>query len=368
MKKSYVVPILLLAILVAWVTGCERKVEVQDDSTSQLNGCFTCHNDDGKLNQAQGEWAHSVHASGTSVDYTNRGGGSDCTRCHNQEGFIEFVETGSVSAPYDVVSAIGCFTCHDPHNRGNMSLRTQSAVTLANGTVFDHGKGNLCVKCHQARASVTDITVANFQVTSSRFGPHHGPQGDMIQGTNLFTNFPGYVYATSTHSTAISDACAGCHMGNVQTHSGYGVGGHSFNMEDEEGNSQVAFCTPCHASATSKLDFTANADYDGDSTIEGYQTEVDGLLEELRALLVAQGILNNSTGLAIPQTFADGRKAGAYWNYNTIEEDRSRGIHNYKYIVSVLKASIDYLEANPTPTSQAMLEPGALEARTIQEN
>jgi hypothetical protein len=294
------------------------------------------------------------------VDYTNRGGGNDCTRCHNQEGFIEFLETGSVSAPYDVVSAIGCFTCHDPHESGNMTLRTVDPVILATGVTFDHGKGNLCVHCHQARATMTVITDTNFIISNSRFGPHHGPQGDMIQGTNLYTNFPGYVYTTSTHRDAVRDACAGCHMGNVLTHDGYAIGGHSFNMEDEEtGANMAGYCTPCHASATTTLNFAANADYDTDGTVEGYQSEVDGLLEDLKALLVGQGLLNGTTNLAIPQTYADGRKAGALWNYITVEEDRSHGVHNYKYIVSALKASIEYLEAHPNPTSQAYLEPTA---------
>lgn len=358
MKKSYLIPILLMAALFALVTGCERKVTVQDDGTgTQLAACFTCHNDDGRINQAQGEWANSIHASGTSIDYTNRGDGNDCTRCHDQEGFIDFLNTGSVNAPYDVVSAIGCFTCHDPHNRGDMSLRTEDPVTLANGTVFNHGKGNLCVHCHEARSSVSVITLTNYTVTSSRFGPHHGPQGDMIEGTNLFTDFPSFTAGQSTHKNAVRDACAGCHMGNVQSHGGYTVGGHSFNMEDEEGNSQVAFCTPCHATATSKLDFTADQDYDGDGLIEGYQTEVEGLLDTLRVLLIDQGILNGSTGLAKTGTYADGRIVGCYWNYNAVEEDRSLGVHNYKYIVSVLQASIEYLESHPPASTQAVVLP-----------
>lgn len=349
MKLSFGIPIVTLAAFVAWTAGCERTVTTEGSSQTgaDANSCFTCHNGDGRLEQAEGEWDNSIHASGNNIDYTNRGGGSDCTRCHDHQGFVDFLETGAINAPYDVVSAIHCHTCHSPHETGNFELRTTAPFVLANNATFDHGKGNLCVNCHHARASETAITTTNFQITNSRFGPHHGPQGDMIQGTNMYTRFPGYVYATSTHANAVRDACAGCHMGNEQTHDGYKVGGHSFNMVDEEtGSNLVRFCTPCHATATSTYDFTANQDYDGDTVIEGYQTELDGLAATLRALLVGEGLLNNSTGLAIVQTVADGHKAGALWNYVTYTEDQSRGIHNFKYISSVLKASIAYLEAN----------------------
>lgn len=349
MKLSFGIPILALAGFVAWTAGCERTVTVEGDSLtgSDLNSCFTCHNGDGQLEQAEGEWENSIHASGSNIDYTNRGGGSDCTRCHDHQGFIDFLATGVVNAPYDVVSAIHCHTCHAPHERGDLSLRIETPTTLANGATFDHGKGNLCTKCHQGRSSEAVITTTNYAITSSRFGPHHGPQGEMIQGTNLYQRFPGYVYATSTHANVVRDACAGCHMGNVETHDGYAIGGHSFNMvDDETGSNLVKFCTPCHATATSTYDFTANADYDGDGLTEGYQTEMEGMLEELRALLVGEGLLNGSSGLAIVQTVADGHKAGALWNYIAVMEDQSRGIHNFKYATSAIQASIAYLEAN----------------------
>lgn len=348
MKRSIVASLMIVA-LIGVIAGCERKVVVENADDGGSSNCFTCHTESNTaFLQAQGEWANSVHASGSNVDYTNRGGGSDCTRCHNHAGFIEFLTTGSLSAPYDQVSAIHCFTCHAPHETGTMDLRTVAAYTLDNLVSFDHGKGNLCVNCHHSRGSGTTFA-DGYVITSSRFGPHHGPQGDMIQGTNGYQGFPGYTLQTSTHSTVVRDACAGCHMGSATSHDGYAIGGHSWNMvDDETGSNIVGYCTPCHAGATSTTgyNFIAPADYDGDAAIEGYQSEFEGLLARLKAELVTDGLINNATDGSIPQTVADRHKVGALWNYKFAEEDQSRGIHNFKYIKSLMEASIAYLQAN----------------------
>lgn len=342
--------LLSLALLALVVVGCEREitgdVELADISSE---GCFDCHN--GQLDQAQGEWANSIHASGNNVDYTNRGG-SDCTRCHDQQGFISFLATGELpDEAFSTVSAIGCFTCHNPHETGGFDLRTSAAYTLEGGDVFDHGKANLCVNCHHSRLAASSIT-AN-QATSRYWGSHHGPQGDLINGSNGY-EFPGlgYTFPSSPHAGQVRDACVGCHMGNVRTHDGYDIGGHSWNMvslTDEE-VTLVGVCADgsCHPGVTS-FDFTADEDYDGDGTTEGYQTEIEGLLEDLATLLTAQGVL--SGGSPTTGTIADQNLAGAVWNYVMVEEDRSHGVHNFNYIRSLLEASIDYVEGLPLATN-----------------
>jgi hypothetical protein len=320
-------PLCLLLLLGA--VGCEREViqKVQDDDA--LTSCFTCHGSDGRLAQARGEWENSVHASGNSIDYPNRPG-TDCTKCHNHQGFLEFLATGGVSAPYNQVSSIHCFTCHNPHETGNFSLRAAEPVTLIDGSVFDHGNANLCANCHQSRLSVAAV-VAGVQVTN-RWGPHHGPQGDLINGTNGY-EYDGETYGNTAHASVIDDACAGCHMGNAQTHNGYGVGGHSFNMVDDDGNNLVAICKTCHSSATSY-------------NYEGIQTTVDSLVEHLAELLVDEGVLSGS-GSPLSVTIANEGVAGALFNFLMVEEDRSRGVHNPAYITDLLETSIEYLEGLP---------------------
>ncbi len=347
------VTILLLAMLLLVVyAGCERKV-TETIIVEQDSDCFQCHGDDGFLLQAKGEWQRSVHASATNSDYANRGGGSDCSRCHNHQGFLEIISTGELTAPYDSVSAIHCFTCHMPHARGDLSLRTVAAVTMADGSTFDHGKANLCANCHQSRVSPA-VLVDGFEVTSKYWGPHHGPQGEMINGTGGFEydNYTGS-YASTPHASVVEDACAGCHMGQQNIHMGYDVGGHSFNMEDDEGNQLTGFCANCHSETGERgatYDFIrANGpvDYDGNGEIEGYQTELNGMLGNLAELLVTEGVLDG-TNHAVPGTIADANVAGALFNFLIVLEDRSKGIHNFKYMHALLESSTQFLEGDFT--------------------
>lgn len=340
MRNLFVLGLLLLALL-ALTVGCDREINNYSESGSydfaSDEDCMACHGSEGYLLQAKGEWANSIHASGNTVDYTNRGG-SDCTQCHNHQGFLEYLATGAVSAPYNSVSAIHCFTCHAPHERGDMSLRTVEPVTLANGVVFDYNEGNLCAACHHSRVDVGTIG-DDFNITSTHWGPHHGPQGDLLAGTGGY-EFSGYDYGNSGHAVAASKACATCHMGNPSQHSGYGVGGHSFNIQDEEGNSISAVCSGCHNDAN-KIDFTADEDYDNNGEIEGYQTELVGLADSLAVLLTNAGLLAN--GSPKTGTYADGDMVGALYNYILFEEDRSEGIHNFRYIQGLLQSSIEFL-------------------------
>ncbi|UCC78920.1 MAG: hypothetical protein JSW64_11635 [Candidatus Zixiibacteriota bacterium] len=343
MKKTTITLMIFVSAAFLIFIGCERKVIIENSEVSLTGDCFSCHGEDGLLLAAQGEWLNSVHASGTSVDYTNRGG-SDCSKCHSHQGFLEFLETGEVSPPYDQVSAIHCFTCHAPHETGTLELRADEPVELQNGEIFDYGKGNLCVHCHYSRFDVRTIT-DNYEQTSSRFGAHHGPQGDLIAGTGGY-EIDGYSYRNSGHATAVRDACAGCHMGQPERiHDGYKIGGHSFNMVDEDTGSDLSvLCQACH-SDIDDYDYTADADHDYDGEIEGYQTEVDGLLDSLAILLIAEGVLDSTNHRPIEDiTIADGNVMGALHNYGIVEEDRSHGIHNYKYIVDLLQSSVDYLD------------------------
>lgn len=340
MRHKVLLAISLLAILMIAGVGCERKIINNDNNESQasLNSCFTCHGEDGYILQAQGEYQNSVHASGANVDYTNRGDGDDCTRCHDHQGFVDFVSTGELNGPYSPVAAIHCFTCHAPHTRGNLTLRTDDPYVMESGVTFDVGEANLCANCHHARLSVSVIT-ANTQVYNY-WGPHHGPQGDLLIASNGYEySGLGYDYNNTGHGTG-HDGCIMCHMSNPETHAGYMVGGHSWNMVDPEDTTitLVETCAQdgCHITAES---------YDYDDI----QTDVEDMLGQLHDLLVDAGHLNASSGLpeGTPQnkhTIADEGEAGALWNYLLVHEDRSEGVHNPFYIRDLLASSIEYME------------------------
>jgi hypothetical protein len=331
MRGLRVLVLLLSLTLLLGFAACERKVVQQGEESQEFAACFTCHGDDGRIDQARGEWQNSAHASGNYIDDTNR---STCVKCHDHQGFLDFQATGATNAPYDVMSAIGCFTCHDPHENGNFTLRVDGAVTFLGGATFDHGAGNLCANCHQSRTSVTSFASADSVVISTRFGPHHGPQGNLLIGTNGY-EFEGQEYGNTNHAGAVPGSCTGCHMGNVEAANGYGIGGHSFNMADAEGNNLSGVCAnaDCHGEDATSFDY------------DGIQTEVDSMMTVLRGLLVDAGAWNDEDDAPVAQTLYDIDLAGAIFNYVSIKEDRSLGVHNPAYIRQLLETSIAYVES-----------------------
>ena len=341
------VPALLLllaaAMLIAAITGCERKVEgtvaVEESVSDQ---CFNCHN--GQVNAQQGEWANSVHASGYLVDYTSRGYGG-CVNCHNQDGFVEFLESGT-SIGSGNATAIGCFACHDPHDNGNFNLRTTAAVTLVDATVFDKGTGNICANCHHSR-SESEIDPDSSFVVPGHWGPHHGPQSDVYMQAVGFEGFVGWTDTTLWRHNNITNACTDCHMQWAEEKAGYDIGGHTFNMEDESGHNLaegVCAATPCHGSGVEDYeDILAKADHDNNGATEAFMLEIEGMLDSLGALLQAKGVLDIDFEATEDDTIADGRLAGAAWNYMLIREDGSHGVHSPEYAFQLLDWSWQYV-------------------------
>jgi cytochrome c551/c552 len=239
-------------------------------------------------------------------------------------------------------TVIHCFTCHSPHSSGDFGLRWTDNVELQNGTVFDLGAGNLCAACHQSRRDVSTYvgTVGTDPVTisSTHWGPHHGPQSDMLVGSNGY-EYAGYAYNQSSHRAAVEDGCVGCHQKGATSNNV--VGGHTWNMRglirdlggDTEEILNTGACLPCH-------------DVD-DFDVGGTQTDIVGLAEELESLVEAAGLWEDGHPMAGVSTSVD--SAGAVWNLLMVEEDRSMGVHNPKYAEALLESAIQFLEPGPDP-------------------
>lgn len=333
-------------------------------STILPKACVDCHGSETKypVRGVRSEYLTSGHRTLGNASYANA---DDCQGCHTNEGFVQRVRTGKVDTKKFVSnpSEIGCFTCHAPHDKGDFSLRTAVKVTLANGVAFDKGKGNLCASCHQARRMPKDEVRARNIPTDS-WGAHHGPQADMLAGTNAY-EFPGKKYASSVHTALPNATCTTCHMALPAGRYSLSpsVGGHSFRIAGEvheEPKLNTAGCTTsgCHGEmkqvrGTHYFDKKAPADYDGDGKIESAQEEVQGLLEKF--------INNKGTGLL--QTMKDApydakgkfvnsktqyplEVVAALYNYKFVSEDRSKGVHNLTYAVELLMDSLKSLDKN----------------------
>ena len=302
--------------------------------------CNQCHDD--ATHHAYGtEWLNSGHAiTPTSPSGPGR---ESCIGCHTSLGFIARVDgvTNNLDTTY---VPINCQTCHEPHgdttptNNPHM-IRTLASVTFQDGsTVTNAGEGLLCMQCHQARVQASTYA-SNPANASSHYGPHHGPQGDMLEGVNGYEY--GQAIPSSAHATAVTNTCVTCHM---QTLSGSDpslllAGGHTFKVSSTNGD-LVAACQQCHGSSVTSFDI-ALKDYDGDGVVEGVQTEVQHLLNKLSTLLPnASGVIDGQVKTVVTAKTWTPLQMEAAYNWQFVSDDGSMGIHNTAYTVGLLKASI----------------------------
>jgi len=310
---------------------------------SGSGACNSCH--DAPTHHVKGtEWYNSMHA----VTTTDPAGNATCVGCHTQNGFIARM---AGKTPTDLsYGAIGCQTCHEPHGQTTPAndshiIRNMAPVTLADGTqVSNAGEGALCIQCHQARVKAS--TYANSTAGSAHFGPHEGPQADMLEGTNGYTY--GQVIPSSAHAFVTQNACVECHMQATATTDAafLNAGGHTFKTDFTPAGSTtpvqlVAACQGCHGPDITTFDFPL-FDYNGDGKIDGVQTEVQKLLDQLSAMLPPAGQAKSS--LTIDSTWTQPQLEAAY-NWLFVTNDGSKGIHNTAYAVGLLKASIADLTA-----------------------
>jgi hypothetical protein len=207
-----------------------------------------------------------------------------------------------------------CRTCHNIHDTytgEDWALATTDPVMLYafQEVTYDGGTGNLCVNCHQPRRQIDEAVDGMIEITSTHWGPHHGPQSAMLFG---LAGAGGVEGRPSSHATMIEDTCVSCHLGET--------GSHTFEPELES-------CLGCHADAE---------DFD----INGTQAEVQELLDELEAALAAKGLLDEE-GEPVVDSFPEA-EAAALWNWIFIaHEDGSLGVHNPIYTRALLEESLE---------------------------
>ena len=275
-----------------------------------------------------------------------RGTSASCAQCHNNEGYIDylsglFIDENDIQSAhpdgYAVSNPITCTGCHSNHrsfdleNDGNdYAVRNIDPVHLVlDPNIFIDfknesnplGTSNACITCHQPRPSYPiPAGIDDYEITSSRFGPHHGPQSTMLEGIMGAiipgsTGYPGV--GSAAHRTGSS--CISCHMGETTDGTD---GGHTWKPT-------LNTCVSCHTNMTSIPE-----------SIAGFDEDMATLKSLLLALDPSPLLENDRT---VEGTYpADVAKAT--WNYRTILEDQSNGIHNPVYTRALLKNSIEALQ------------------------
>jgi hypothetical protein len=313
--------------------------------------CIACHAKS-HLEPIEAAYMAANHSTGSSWA---RGTSTSCAQCHNNEGYVDYLsglyldDDGYKTVNpdgYAVSNPITCTGCHDSHrsfdfeNDGNdYAVRNIDPVYLVldQTTSIDFkndadplGLSNACTTCHQPRNSYAiPVGTGDYTITSQRFGPHHGPQATVLEGI-MGANYAGAVgypgVGTAAHRTGAS--CTSCHMGE----SNDGTGGHSWAPTEES-------CLECHSTVP-----TSVAGFDADfTTLLGLLKAKNYIADNDEYILGADGMNNASSSnpLVVPV-----KEAQAIWNYKTLYEDKSKGIHNPVYSMALLKNSIEALQDN----------------------
>ena len=341
MNSKHLVWLLLILPAVA-LTGCTGDQGPAGpagapgaDGADGANGtsiavCMECHTDATSL-QTFIEYVQSGHKAGNFVAYA--GGRASCARCHGKQGFIEYAVTGDVSGDIADPAAIDCATCHTVHPSAfGVRLADPVAMIWDETYMLDFGdNSNLCANCHQSRRAEPNLDVPGdtFEITSTHYGPHHGAQANVLEGVGFAeiegsANYPAP--STGSVHAALGVTCVSCHMGAYNE----GAGGHTWHPS-------VANCTGCHPGAT---DFDMN----------GFQTDIQAKLHDLRDRLVELGVVEYVEADAAYEPVVGTYpmvQAQAFFNWIGLEEDRSKGAHNPRYVEALLDNSIEALTPVP---------------------
>jgi hypothetical protein len=285
--------------------------------------CTECHDDSSIITGKKAAWETSLHSTGTAAAYA--GGRGSCAGCHSGAVFSAMVAAGQ--NPTEVEDGDpnpthqDCRTCHAIHTSytpADWALETTAPVDLYafEDVTYDGGEGNLCGVCHQPRRVIDEADADGMiEVTSTHWGPHHGPQTAVLLGIGGAGETTG---SPSFHATGVEDTCVSCHVGETDDH--------TFEAD-------VAACVSCHADAE-------------DLDINGLQTEIDVMLDDILVKLLAKGMYegDEEDGYHPVVGVYPAADAEALWNYILIGvEDSSSGIHNPAYSMGLLQASIDAL-------------------------
>jgi hypothetical protein len=281
--------------------------------------------------------------------------GTVCGNCHNGAQHPYYSEW--TNSTHRTLS-IGCPTCHDPHAkhiytnilsgiRSTNQLRSVIASTndywratsgIANSTV------NLCAQCHNHHGTSWTNTVA----------PPMTPQYNMLLGTvgELSSGLPHYQPGRHARAELLSHQCASCHMATAP-YGGTGhpaITGHNFKVQ------LYNTCLPCHPYPQPLTQLAMGV---VTNRIQQIKFELDTW-----ALTKAPASLRNTYGrrsweytaagelssggsgpTAAQQTLIPVNIRKARFNLYLVQRDRSFGVHNGYYIISLLDTAQNWVEA-----------------------
>jgi hypothetical protein len=315
------------------VAGCQSNTGTNtgtDNQNSNKNVDITA------LIQA---WAESTH----SVPVSSQATRVPCAGCHDGQAFSRGVDDPAQLAdrapfgPY--VVATDCRACHI--GQGADIMKAGEATIPSQTDPIKGGKGAVCMACHNQEIK-PDITAAEHPY------PHYGPQAEVLKGIGGILD--GLTVGTTAKHADIKDSCVACHIGTDIAK------GHTFAPTTDQ-------CKKCHKGFTDPESVDAKADYDGDGQTEKFVDEVDGLMvavAEATNQKAGSDKFTTSRGdiffVSADTTMTSGIPQEAYqgaFNWVLIDHDKSRGIHNPYFTVTLLQETYRAVSGAALPNAEA---------------
>lgn len=371
--------LLLLGILLSLTAGlfvavgCDKLItqvnnnNVYDSTLGE--DCKRCHGDDDKIIRVpHAQWENSRHASSDLIEATIVLNGqayltSTCgRRCHTSEGFRNYA-AGDSNRAVTQPGVIDCFTCHLPHtgNYGEWQMDTlrgdRQTVDLGNFTYYNAGASNMCAICHMAtHVPIFSTTPGTIKLDSiGADGPHASAQANVMMGTGG-VRF-GTEAITVSHASvndSVRDGCLACHFG---TGVGYDFGEHTFRLLNHAtGEQYLSNCNiaGCHTGLTEVKDLFDELVFARLDSIHRYGDSLKGLLLGYPILIGA----DSDTTAFYRDSTVPSDAAKILYNYLLYKKDGSRGVHNARYTLQLLKESVARWDSVP----KAIIDPSVTEA------
>ena len=355
--------------------GLNREPNSYDGSSHQTRG------DEGHFDGSTEAWRHWDGEDEVS---------SSCAKCHSATGLADYLDNESIDDTHRIANGMLCTTCHT----SPPAMRPALPVKFPSGAILDLGdSSNLCMQCHQGRASKNTIAAKLAGDPPYTFSNiHYFPAAATFFGTEAqgAYEFEGKIYAGlrifSNHFGRFN-TCVQCHMGTEGLCDDCG----SYPCNHNVQKPNPAHCITCHGMDISQphnpnadpalFDFTkirpgTTPDYDGDGNKEeSVMDEIRGLEEALYEAILAYSadigtpivyeshsypywfIDTNGNGVADPDeatrsngfsTF-DANLLPAAYNYHTSKKEPAGYVHNSRYIAEILVDSIEVLGGDMSP-------------------